>query len=113
MLQRLFRKPSLAASICARRSYGTRGLAPSRARDIDLVMVTGAGVSREFGVNGVKLPLMGDWSDALGNKLEPLAHYLQATGLRRQMAREDLGAQPGTFPLKTAANVVQRDLPGR
>ena len=49
---------------------------PGRTRDIDLVMVTGAGASRDFGVNGVKLPLMGDWSDALVKKLGAVGQYL-------------------------------------
>jgi hypothetical protein len=42
---------------------------PSRERDIDWVIVTGAGASWELGVNGVKMPLMGDWSGALVKKL--------------------------------------------
>jgi len=38
-------------------------------RDIDLVLVTGAGASHEFGVSGTRVPLMGDWSNALVNKI--------------------------------------------
>lgn len=38
-------------------------------RDIDLVLVTGAGASREFGVNHTRIPLMGEWSDALVEKI--------------------------------------------
>jgi hypothetical protein len=31
-------------------------------KDIDLVLVTGAGASHEFGVNHSKMPLMSAWS---------------------------------------------------
>jgi hypothetical protein len=68
-----------------------------RSRDIDLVMVTGAGASREFGVNGTKLPLMGDWSDALVKKLSQRGQYLEATGLQRGMGGEAFETQLGRF----------------
>ena len=51
----------------------TGGVA-SRERDIDVVLVTGAGASRAFGVNGKPMPLMGDWSDGF-------------TGSRRHVVR--------------------------
>jgi hypothetical protein len=70
---------------------------PSRERDIELVMVTGAGASREFGVNGVRMPLMGDWSEALLKKLAQRMTYADATGLRRGMSGEEFEAQLGKF----------------
>jgi len=85
---------------------------PGRTRDIDLVMVTGAGASRDFGVNGVKLPLMGDWSDALVKKLGAVGQYLQATGLRREMAGEAFEAQLGTFLKQVEAFRQIKDLLG-
>jgi hypothetical protein len=74
----------------------TAGAATSE-RDIDVVLVTGAGASRTFGVNGVPMPLMGDWSDHLVGKLGPRMGYLDATGLRRGMSGEDFEARLGKF----------------
>jgi hypothetical protein len=55
-----------------------------RERDLDLVMVTGAGASRGFGANGSNLPLMGDWSDTLVRPLlSKHGSYLNATGLEQ------------------------------
>jgi hypothetical protein len=68
-----------------------------RPRDIDLVLVTGAGASTEFGVNGTKLPLMAQWSDALVAKLAQRSNYLEATGLRRGMTGEAFEVQLGRF----------------
>jgi hypothetical protein len=68
-----------------------------RPRDIDLVMVTGAGASREFGVNGTKLPLMAEWSDALVLKLGEHISYLDTTGLKRGMAGEEFEGRLGKF----------------
>jgi len=52
---------------------GTGAMTPNRhsgqERDIDLVLVTGAGASREFGLQGKPLPLMADWSEAIIKKL--------------------------------------------
>jgi hypothetical protein len=70
---------------------------PTRERDIDWVLVTGAGASREFGVNGVKMPLMGDWSGALLKKLGQHVNYADATGLRHGMSGEEFEAQLGRF----------------
>ncbi len=56
-------------------------------RDIDLVFITGAGASCEFGIGGNKLPLMSEWSDALVDKLfKKEASYLEATGLTKQLS---------------------------
>jgi hypothetical protein len=72
--------------------------APIGERDIDLLVVTGAGASREFGVNGTRLPLMGEWSDDLVQRLgsrDPA--YLAVTGLTSGMAGEDFERQLGAF----------------
>jgi hypothetical protein len=66
-------------------------------RDIDVVLVTGAGASRAFGVNGEPMPLMGDWSDHLVRKLCQRIGYLEATGLRRSMSGEEFEARLGKF----------------
>jgi len=42
--------------------------------------VAQAGASRDFGVNGVPMPLMSDWSDALLGKLGQRITYADATG---------------------------------
>jgi hypothetical protein len=68
------------------------------ARDIECVLVTGAGASREFGVNGTKLPLMREWSDDLVQRLGSRGFgYLDATGLRRDMPAEEFEAVLGRF----------------
>jgi hypothetical protein len=66
-------------------------------RDIDLVLVTGAGASTEFGVNGTKLPLMAEWSDSLVSKLAQRINYLDTTGLRRGMSGEEFETRLGKF----------------
>jgi hypothetical protein len=71
--------------------------AGSRERDIDVVMVTGAGASRAFGVNGHPMPLMNDWSDHLVRKLAQHNGYLDATGLRNGMGSEKFEARLGKF----------------
>lgn len=68
-----------------------------RERDIDLVLITGAGASREFGAGGKPLPLMGDWSDAIIRKLSQRNGYLEATGLQRGTSGEEFEAQLGRF----------------
>jgi hypothetical protein len=66
-------------------------------RDIDIVLVTGAGASCAFGVNGTHLPLMGDWSDKLVRSLGQHIGYREATGLRHGMSGEEFEAQLGKF----------------
>lgn len=71
---------------------------PGGERDIDLVLVTGAGASRAFGVDGAQLPLMGEWSDHLVHKLrEKPRGYLAATGLGPQIAGEEFERRLGDF----------------
>jgi hypothetical protein len=74
-----------------------------RPRDIDVVLVTGAGASTEFGVNGTRLPLMAEWSDALVSKLAQRINYLEATGLQRGMSGEVFETQLGKFLRDTEA----------
>jgi hypothetical protein len=52
-------------------------------RDLDLVLISGAGASAPFGVNGTQLPMMGEWSDALVKKLgtrDPSPHRPRPPG---------------------------------
>jgi len=74
----------------------TGNVAP-RERDIDVVLVTGAGASRAFGVNDAPMPLMADWADHLVRKLGQRMGYLEATGLRRGMSGEDFEGRLGKF----------------
>jgi hypothetical protein len=65
--------------------------------DIDLVLVTGAGASRQFGVNGAKLPLMGDWADFLAEQLWRLPAADEITGLKKGMTGPQFEARLGQF----------------
>jgi hypothetical protein len=70
----------------------------ARERDIDFVIVTGAGASREFGANGAQLPLMGHWAEAVVKKLGSTnPAYLAATGLQSGMLGEQFEVQLGSF----------------
>jgi hypothetical protein len=66
-------------------------------RDVELVLVTGAGASREFGVNYTPLPLMEDWAGALVAALNEHMGYRQVTGLEAGMDGEEFEARLGTF----------------
>jgi hypothetical protein len=67
-------------------------------RDIDLVLITGAGASREFGSNRQKLPLMADWSNAIVQKLISAGpNYLEAIGLVNNMSGEAFESRLGDF----------------
>ena len=80
-------------------------------RDIELVLITGAGASREFGVGGKSLPLMGDWSEALIRKLSQRnLSYLDATGLRKGMTGEAFETQLGRFLRQVEAFPLIEDL---
>ena len=55
-------------------------------RDIDFVLITGAGACCEFGNRDTKLPLMNEWSDALVEKLfKKEASYLMARGSSKHL----------------------------
>jgi hypothetical protein len=67
-------------------------------RDIDLVLVTGAGASREFGVNDSKVPLMADWSDSLVEKIGQRSWaYLEATKLEKGLGGSEFERRLGEF----------------
>jgi hypothetical protein len=73
-------------------------LANGTDRDIEFVLVTGAGASRAFGVNGMMLPLMADWSSALVKKLRTGGFgYVEATGLSEECTPQEFEAQLGLF----------------
>lgn len=53
-------------------------------RDIDLVLITGAGASTAFGVNGGRLPMMREWSDLLVHKLAVVGTVYRSEGHQDQ-----------------------------
>jgi len=56
-------------------------------RDIELVLVTGAGATTEFGRHGAKVPMMAEWSDSLAEKIGTASpSYAEATGLVKGLA---------------------------
>jgi len=72
--------------------------------DLDLVLITGAGASREFGSNRQKLPLMAEWSDAIVQKLITSgSNYLEAVGLKHGMTGQDFESTLGDFLRAVAA----------
>ena len=48
---------------------------------IELLLILGAGASREFGANREPMPLMADFSDAIIAKLYSKPGFQDATGL--------------------------------
>jgi len=67
-------------------------------RDIELVLVTGAGASRSFGVAGQQLPLMQDWSDAVCETLIRTDYrHLQLTGLEKGLDGPEFEQRLGDF----------------
>jgi hypothetical protein len=73
-------------------------------REIPLVLVTGAGASRDFGLNGQQLPLMAEWADLLVRKLADSAlDFHDATGLKPQMSGPDFEQALGRFLRNTEA----------
>jgi len=81
-------------------------------RDIDLVLVTGAGASREFGVNGTSIPLMSEWSDALVDKISGRSwSYLEATRLEKGLDGPTFERRLGQFlQLATALPQIEQVL---
>ncbi len=79
-------------------NYTNSAIATNHERDIDLLLITGAGASREFGKNNQPMPLMGDWVNALVGKLFKTNHaYLEASGLRKDMTGPEFEEQLGLF----------------
>jgi hypothetical protein len=67
-------------------------------RDIDLVLVTGAGASHAFALDPTKLPLMRAWSDALVSKISARSwSYLEASGLEQGLDGPDFETRLGRF----------------
>lgn len=78
-------------------------------RDIDLVLVTGGGASREFGINHTPVPLMGEWSNALVAKIgQRSSAYLEATGLATGLDGPEFERRLGQF-LQMAQALPQID----
>lgn len=66
--------------------------------DIDLVLITGAGASTAFGVNGGRLPMMREWSDLLVHKLAGAGTaYLELVGLTSGLEPEVFERTLGEF----------------
>lgn len=73
-------------------------------RDIDYVIITGAGASREFGKGSKpKLPLMSDWSDQLLNKVTKNLTLGEWIGLTKNMSGPEFEQKLGEF-LRASAN---------
>jgi len=77
---------------------------PDTDRDIDLVIVTGAGASRAFGnpnamaVNGTSaMPLMKDWSDSLVKKLGQSRVSAELVGLSKNLNGPEFEDRLGHF----------------
>ena len=67
-------------------------------KDIELVLVTGAGATREFGRYGTKVPTMAEWSNALAEKLDRTSGaYVTATGLARDLDAPEFERRLGRF----------------
>ncbi len=73
-------------------------------RDIDYVIITGAGASREFGKGSKpQLPLMSDWSDQLLNKVTKNLTLGEWIGLTKNMSGPEFEQKLGEF-LRASAN---------
>jgi hypothetical protein len=81
-------------------------------RDIDLVLVSGAGASHEFGINGQKVPLMSAWSDSLVQKISSRSWaYLAATGLEKNLDGPTFEQRLGHFlRIATALEQIEQVL---
>ena len=70
----------------------------ARERDIDFVLIAGAGASCAFGAGDTQLPMMGDWADSLTNKLgRSSTGYLKATGLEKGLPGMEFERRLGAF----------------
>ena len=67
-------------------------------RDIDFVLVTGAGASCAFGAGGKRLPMMEEWSDHLVKALlNKGGHYLNLAGLGAGLSGPEFEEQLGRY----------------
>jgi hypothetical protein len=70
----------------------------SRDRDIDLLLLTGAGASCGFGAQGQSLPLMADWAKDIFSRLQKEAPgCIGVTGLTANMSGPEFERQLGSF----------------
>jgi hypothetical protein len=72
-------------------------------RDLDLVLIAGAGASTALGAGGTRFPMMREWCNALTDKLVDKQSYLGPVGLSRDMDPMDFEAQLGRFLREVAA----------
>jgi hypothetical protein len=80
-------------------------------RDLDLVLVTGAGASTGFGSADRPLPLMKDWAEALFEKISKTdLNLLELMGLSHQMPGDVFEAQLGAFLRRVPAFTSIREL---
>jgi hypothetical protein len=80
-------------------------------RDLDYVIVTGAGASIPFGVNGTFLPGMTQWCDYLVRKLNQGGiGYLEASGLSVGLPPQEFERQLGKFLHQVSAFSEIKDL---
>src|SRR5205807_10196964 len=67
-------------------------------KDVELVLVTGAGASRDLGVGEKKIPLMDEWSDHLVKRLaESGVNHVQLTGLKAGLGSMEFEERLGRF----------------
>src|SRR4051794_40808375 len=65
---------------------------------MQLVVVTGAGASKDLGIDGEPLPLMGDWSDRLCSALDAREQFLaSACGLEVGLSGPEFEEALGTL----------------
>jgi hypothetical protein len=76
---------------------------PSTSRDIEALLITGAGASVDFGKEDGRLPLMPQWSDALVKKLGTVGNYLDATGLENDLNGAEFELRLGRFLREASA----------
>jgi hypothetical protein len=80
-------------------------------RDIELVLVTGAGASRDLGRGAKKIPLMNEWSDHLVKSLAQSGfNHVQLTGLEPGLGSMEFEERLGRFLTSRLAFAQVRDL---
>lgn len=66
-------------------------------RDIDLLLLTGAGASYGLGISGSQIAAMKEWSDHLTRALLDTPGYLQITGLEYKLDGPEFETRLGNF----------------
>jgi hypothetical protein len=80
-------------------------------QDIDWLLITGAGASCPFGLNGTRLPLMTDWAEALVKKLvDGPSGFLGISGLHGGMSATQFEEQLGRFLNQVTAFAQVKDV---